>query len=81
MAKNKMKMVGIMKYGYIWQMLIMAIMIEVGPSRVSIKESESALSKMPKSFENLLMRTPEGVISKKWPGLRTIPFTMLSWMF
>lgn len=40
------------------------MMLTIGPSKVSIKTNERVLSKIPKSFENLLMSLPEGVVSK-----------------
>lgn len=42
-----------------------------------MRVSAKALSKILRSFENLLMSIPEGVTSKKEAGLRTIPLTML----
>ncbi len=38
------------------------------------------LSITPKSLENLLTRTPEGVMSKKLIGQRTIAYIILLWM-
>ena len=49
----------------------MTTITEAGPSRESIRECTRELSKILISFENLLIKTPEGVTSKKEPGLRT----------
>ena len=59
----------------------MDITIDAGPSSVSIRQIARELSRTPRSFENLLIRTPEGVASKKLQGLLTIPFTIFSWIF
>ncbi len=45
-------------------MLIKDAIIMNGPSNISINEFARELSRMPRSFENLLMITPDGVTSK-----------------
>ena len=45
----------------------------IGPSIKSTKENPNVLSRIPKSFENLLVSYPVGVISKKNDGLLTSP--------
>jgi hypothetical protein len=62
----------------IWQIFTKATMDKAGPSNISIIEYERELSKMPRSLENLLMSIPEGVLSKKEPGLRTMPLIIFS---
>ena len=61
--------------------LIKANSEEKGPSKTSTKLWDNELSRIPRSFENLFIRTPEGVRSKKCPGLLTIPKIMSSWIF
>ena len=51
---------------------MMAETIAMGPSKESFIETIRILSITPKSLENLLVSIPEGVLSKKLPGLRTI---------
>jgi len=46
------------------------------PAMPSIIGVTKLVSTIPRSFENLLMRTPEGVESKKSEGLRTIAVTI-----
>ena len=55
---------------------MMAAMMDIGPSKESIIERIRILSITPRSLENLLASTPEGVQSKKLPGLRTIASIM-----
>ena len=69
-------MTGGVRNTYIWQIFTIAIKPEIGPSNVSIRDKAKALSKIPKSFENLFINNPEGVKKKKQAGLRTIPFTI-----
>ena len=59
-------------------MLIIAIIIIEGPYKASINPNIIMLSITPKSFENLFINNPEGVLSKKLPGERTIVKTMFS---
>ena len=47
---------------------------------ISVCPNTRLLSIIPRSFENLLMRIPEGVASKKWLGLRMVDSIMSSWM-
>ena len=54
-------------------MLINIIILTIGPSTVSVKVKAKLLSKTPKSFENLLMSLPLGVVSKKLDGARRRP--------
>jgi len=67
---------GAMKYGSIWQIFANAIKVKAGPYKKSLIGKESELSRILKSFENLLISIPEGVVSKKSHGLRTIPLIM-----
>lgn len=81
--KNPIEMVlikteGMSINGLIWQRLMMATIKIMGPSVKSNKLKTILLSMIPKSVENLLTRTPEGVESKKWPGLRMIDYIILS---
>ena len=48
-------------------------------SRLSTKTNANVLSKIPKSFENLLVSWPVGVKSKKDEGLLTSPCIISSW--
>ncbi len=41
---------------------------------MSVKQKAKELSNIPKSFENLFIKRPEGVTSKKLEGLLTKPF-------
>jgi hypothetical protein len=68
-----MTTVGGIRKTYIWHILTKATTDKAGPSNIYTIAVERVLSKIPRSFENLLIRVPEGVLSKKWPGLRTIP--------
>ena len=68
---------GIMKKISIWDKLTIVINTKMGPSTASIKTNIKAKSSIPKSFENLFTRMPEGVESKKWAGLRTIASTIV----
>ncbi len=43
----------------------------IGPSIVSVSKKEIVLSKIPKSFENLLTSLPEGIVSKNAIYVRT----------
>ena len=45
-------------------MFTMVTMIVIGPYMLSMKEKARELSRMLRSFENLFIRTPEGVMSK-----------------
>lgn len=45
---------------------------------VSMKPMIKVLSMMPRSFENLLIKIPDGVVSKKWQGLRIIALIIFS---
>ncbi len=56
----------------IWQIFTIADNNKMGPSIPSIMAKIKMLSIMLRSFENLFVSIPEGVISKKLPGLRTI---------
>ena len=51
--------------------LTMAMRVMIGPYITSIKLKIRVFSMIPKSFENLLVSTPEGVSSKKLAGERT----------
>ena len=53
-------------------------MIIEGPSRASISPNIILLSMIPRSFENLLTKIPEGVVSKKLPGHLTIDSIIFS---
>ena len=70
--------VGGIKNRSIWQILTKATIDKAGNSNISAIEYERELSKMLRSFENLLMRIPEGVMSKNELGLRTIPLIICS---
>jgi len=48
---------------------------------MSIMVMERELSRIPKSLENLFKSIPEGVTSKNYIGLRTIPLIIFSWIF
>jgi hypothetical protein len=57
-------MPGGMKNKLIWKILANMIKLTIGPSIMSTNTKESVLSKIPKSFENLLISLPVGVVSK-----------------
>lgn len=57
-------------------MLMMPIIL-VGPSRVYIKTKPNELARIPWLLENLLTKTPAGVLSKKEVGHLIIPSIML----
>jgi len=67
---------GGMKYRSIWQIFPKETKVKAGPYNTSHIEKASVLSRMLKSFENLLISIPEGVESKKSHGLRTMPLIM-----
>ena len=64
---------GIMKNKSIENTLTSNMVQTIGPSIKSTKENPNVLSKIPRSFENLLVSCPVGVISKKNEGLLTSP--------
>ena len=55
-------------------MFIIAMKIRTGPSIASDKAKNKLLSIVPRSFESLLIKIPEGVVSKKLEGLLAIDF-------
>lgn len=63
------------------QMLAKATIVAAGPQNMSIMVMERELSRIPKSLENLFKSIPEGVTSKNYIGLRTIPLIIFSWIF
>ena len=60
----------------IWHILAIAITIDMGPSNESVKPNIKELSIKLRSFENLFVRIPDGVVSKKLGGARSIASTM-----
>jgi hypothetical protein len=76
----KITTAGMRNQRLIWAMLAIATRITIGPSSESISAKTRLLSITPKSFENLFTRIPEGVESKKLPGLRTMASIIFSWM-
>ncbi len=48
-------------------------------SKESMNASGKELSRIFRSLDNLLIRTPEGVLLKKPTGLLKIPFSILRW--
>lgn len=55
---------GIIKYKLIENTFASKTMLTIGPSTASVNTKDNILSKIPKSFENLLFSLPVGVISK-----------------
>ena len=55
---------GMIKYKLIENTLINSIILTIGPSTASVRTNINILSRIPKSFENLLFKRPVGVISK-----------------
>ena len=78
-AIKQMIAAAIRKYMLIWHTFTIATMMRTGPSSASIMPKKSTLSIIPISFENLLTRVPEGVVSKNLPGQRTIDWIIFKW--
>jgi hypothetical protein len=64
---------GMIKYKLIENTLINSTIQIIVPSTASVRTNINILSRIPKSFENLLFKRPVGVISKKKDGLLTNP--------
>lgn len=62
--KKTFRIPGIRKYGLIENTLASKTILTMGPSSESVKTKANVLSMTPKSFENMLLRRPVGVISK-----------------
>lgn len=72
---------GIKKYKFISKILANITILIIGPSMQSVKINATILSKIPKSFEKLLLSRPLGVISKYEAGLLTKPYIIRSCNF
>ncbi len=64
---------GIRKYRFMEKMLANKTMLTMGPYIESVSTNDNMLSRMPMSFENLLLSLPVGVTSKYQEGLLTNP--------
>ena len=72
---------GIKKNKSIENIFASKIIVMIGPYIVSIKLNIKVLSSTPKSFENLFISCPLGVVSKKDKELLTCPISISSWIF
>lgn len=71
---------GIKKYKLMEKMLANKMMLTMGPYIESVSTKDNMLSKIPISFENLLLSRPVGVTSKYQEGLLTSPWIMSLWI-
>ncbi len=55
---------GGMNNKFIWKMFTNMIRLIIGPSNISTKTNSKVLSNIPRSFENLFVNLPVGVMSK-----------------
>ena len=73
MKNNTLIHPGIRKNMSIEKMFINITIAIIGPSKASIKVNGKVLSRIPRSFENLFVSCPIGIMSKKEQGLLTNP--------